>query len=497
MREKTPVRCATVGYFFACCVATALHAETELTIYAGGFAVVRETLPLDLHAGINEVRFANVTEKLDHGTVVLRDLTGKSGLQVLQQTYHSAAPGMAMALAAYEGQALDFLVKESDRTSIIRGKVIRAGVNPEVAGNQTPQLAEPIVEVDGKVQFHLPGIPLFPHLPPDTVIKPDLVWKISVPQAAKVDADLSYLTDGLSWSADYDAILDDSGAISSLKGFISLANQTGRSFEQSRVTVVAGDVDRQRPAEAERVIVTGSNVPIERNPGPYAQGRYFDEYHAYPLKERVTLADSETKQVEFMQAQNVRATRSYVYEGGNQSENVREDAALLGPALASESITRVSIECDFKNDKASKLGLPLARGRWHFFRLDESQRLDFIGDAGLRDVPENEEVRARMGNAFDLVGERRQTKFNYDETKHTVEESFEIKLRNHRPQPVEIRVIEYPFRWHEWKLTAQSDRMVESNKTAIEFRVPVKPNEERTVTYTVLYSHIPVPRSPE
>src|SRR6266404_3921533 len=106
-----------------CVVATVLRAETELTIYAGGFALVRETLPLDLHAGVNEVRFANVTEKLDHGTVVLRDLSGKSGLQVMEQTYHSAAAGMVMALEAYEGQTLDFQLKEGDKASIVHGKV--------------------------------------------------------------------------------------------------------------------------------------------------------------------------------------------------------------------------------------------------------------------------------------------------------------------------------------------------------------------------------------
>jgi hypothetical protein len=486
-----------LALILVCCVVSLLRAETELTVYAGGFAVVRESLPLDLHAGVNEIRFDNVTEKLDHGTAVLRDPSGKSGFQVLEQTYHSAAPGMLKALADYEGQTIDFLVKESDRNSIVRGKVVRAGVNPEMLGNQSQQWADPIIEVDGKVQFRLPGIPLFPHLPAGTVIKPDLVWKISAPKAAKVDGNLTYLTDGLSWSADYSAILDESGMIRSLKGFISVTNQTGRSFEQARVTVIAGDVDRQQPAEAERVIVTGSNVPLERNPGPYMQSKYFDEYHAYPLKEPIALHEAETKQAGFMQAENVVAKRSFVYEGGSQSENVREDAALLGPALASQSITRVSIECDFKNDKASKLGLPLPRGRWHFFRLDESQRLDFIGDAGLQDIPENEEVRARMGNAFDLVGERRQTKFNYDEAKHTLEESFEIKLRNHRPQPVEIRVIEHPFRWRDWKIIAQSDPVVDSNTNAIEFHASVQPNAERVVTYTILYSHIPIPRDAE
>jgi len=487
----------TLALLAGSCIATTLRAGTELTIYAGGFAVVRETLPLDLHSGLNQVRFANVTEKLDHGTVVLRDLKGKSGLQVLEQTYHSAAAGMVMALQSYEGQTLDFEVKEGDKTSIVRGKVIRAGSETQGTTYGSTPMETPIIEVDGKVQFRLPGTPLFPQLPANMVLKPDLVWKISVPAAAKLDGDLTYITDGLSWSADYNAVLNEDGAISSLKGFISVANQTGRSFDQAQVTVVAGDVDREHPAEAERVIVTGSNVPLERNPGPYAQGKYFDEYHAYPLKESVTLHDAETKQVKFMQVENVAAKRSYVYEGGNASANVREDAALLGPALASESTTRVSIECDFKNDKASKLGLPLSRGRWHFFRLDDSQRLDFIGDAGLQDIPENEEVRARMGNAFDLVGERRQTKFNYDEAKHTLEESFEIKLRNHRLKPVEIRVIEHPFRWHQWQLTAQSDPVLDSSNGAIEFRVTVKPNEERVVTYTILYSHIPVSQSAE
>ena len=486
-----------VGIVLTFCTCSLLRAETELTVYAGGFAVVRESLPLDLHAGVNEVRYSNVTEKLDHGTAVLRDLSGKSSFEVLEQTYHSGALGMVKALADYEGQTIDFLVKEGDRNSIVKGKVVRAGVNPEMLGNQSPQYADPVIELDGTVQFRLPGVPIFPHLPADTVIKPELVWKISAPKASKVDANLTYLTEGLSWSGDYSAILDESGMIRSLKGFISVANQTGRSFDNARVTVIAGDVDRQQPAEAERVIVTGSNVPLERNPGPYAQSRYFDEYHAYPLKEPITLREAESKQVGFMQAENVVAKRSFVYEAGNGGENVREDAALLGPALASLSVTRVSIECDFKNDKASKLGLPLPRGRWHFFRLDESQRLDFIGDAGLQDIPENEEVRARMGNAFDLVGERRQAKFNYDETKHTLEESFEIKLRNHRPQPVDIRVIEHPFRWRDWKIVAQSDPVAGPNMNTIEFHVSVQPNTERVVTYTILYSHIPTPRDGE
>lgn len=491
------MRYGTIALLAGFCIVTALRAATELTVYAGGFAVVREALPLDLHAGVNEVRFANVTEKLDYGTVVLRDLSGKSGLQVMEQTYHSGAAGMLMALTAYEGQTLDFQMKQDDKTSIVRGKVIRAGTDWEGSGSTSSSVPLPIIEVDGKVQFQLPGTPIFPHLPPDMVLRPDLVWKISVPAAAKLDADLTYVTEGLSWSADYNAVLDENGAISSLKGFISVTNQTGRSFERAQVQVVAGDVDRMRPADVERVIVTGSAVPLERNPGPYGQDKYFDEYHAYPLKEPATLHNDETKQVKFMQVEDVAATRSFVYEGGNPSDNVREDAALLGPALSSISMTRVSIECDFRNDKASKLGLPLPRGRWHFFRLDESQRLEFIGDAGLQDIPENEQVRARMGNAFDLVGERRQTKFNYDETNHTVEESFEIKLRNHRPKEVRIRVIEHPFRWHQWKIIAQSDSAVGSNKGAIEFRVTVKPREERVVTYTVLYSHIPMPRGPE
>lgn len=483
------------AFIAGCCIATEVCAQTELTIYAKGFALVREPLPLDLQGGVNEVRFANVTEKLDHGTVVLRDLSGKSHLEVLEQTYHSGAAGMVMALAAFEGQTLDFQSREGDKISVVRGKVIRAGSEPE--GGRESSFPLPIIEVDGKLQFRLPGTPIFPHLPPSMVLKPDLVWKISVPAPAKLDADLTYLTEGLGWSADYNAVLNENGTISSLKGFISVTNQTGRSFEQAHVQVVAGEVDRVSPADAERVVVTGSAVPVERNPGPYGQQKWFDEYHAYPLKEPVTLQNAETKQVKFLQVEDVGATRSYVYDAGNFAGNVREDAALLGPALASATVTRVSIESDFKNDKASKLGVPLPRGRWHFYQLGQAQRLEFIGDASLQDIPENEEVRAQMGNAFDLVGERRQTKFNYDASKHTVEESFEIKLRNHRPKPVEIRVIEYPFRWHEWKLTAKSDRQVDTNKTAIEFRVPVTPNEERIVAYTILYSHIPVPRSAE
>ena len=205
--------------------------------------------------------------------------------------------------------------------------------------------------------------------------------------------------------------------------------------------------------------------------------------------------DAETKQVKFLQAENVTATRSYVYEGGNQSEKCARGCSSAGPGFGFR-INHSRLDwCDFKMTKRANSACRCRVGAG-IFRLDDSQRLVFIGDAGLQDIPENERC-VRMGNAFDLVGERRQVKFNYDESKRTVEELFEIKLRNHRLKPVEIRVIEYPFRWHEWKLTAQSDPAVESNKAAIEFRVPVRPNEERVVTYSILYSHIPAPRGPE
>ena len=180
---------------------TALHcfaADPALTIYNENFAVVRESVPLDLKAGENDVRFTEMTATAETDSVVLRDPSGRVGLQVLEQSYRNDPVSQSLLLSLNEGKTLDFFVREANKPDrIVAGKIIRSGYG---AGGQNP--TEPVIEVDGKLQFSLPGEPRFPALGDDTVLNPTLAWKLRSNKEAKLSAELAYITGGLTWKAD-------------------------------------------------------------------------------------------------------------------------------------------------------------------------------------------------------------------------------------------------------------------------------------------------------
>lgn len=218
----------------------------------------------------------------------------------------------------------------------------------------------------------------------------------------------------------------------------------------------------------------------------------FDEYHLYTLERPSTLRDRETKQVEFVRASGVRSQRVYVFDGVKIDWNRWRGTSLSSRRgqedFGSESDTKVMVLREFKNSAANHLGMPLPRGRVRFYVQDADQQIEFTGENTIDHTPKDETLRIYTGNAFDLVGERRRTNFKRDNANHWVDESFEIKLRNHKTEAVEIRVVEHLFRWFTWTIPESTSPQVKKDAQTIEFRVPLKPDEEKTVTYTVHYS---------
>jgi hypothetical protein len=164
-------------------------------------------------------------------------------------------------------------------------------------------------------------------------------------------------------------------------------------------------------------------------------------------------------------------------------ENIRNNQD-----LGTEMDTKVAVMREFKNSEASHLGMPLPKGRVRFYKQDDDKQLEFTGENLIDHTPKDETLRVFTGNAFDLVGERRRTNVKVDSSNHWLDESFEIKLRNHQNEPVEIRVVEHLFRWINWDITEKSDPFTKTNAQMMEFRVPVKADEEKTIHYTVHYS---------
>jgi hypothetical protein len=463
------------------CLAAA--AQPALTIYNQNFAVVRDTVPLDLQSGVNDVRYTDATAQVEPDSVILRDPTGNHSLQILEQNYRNDPVTQELLLSLFEGKTIDFeTLRLKDNTQvreIVPGKIIRSGYVP---GGEPEQ---PIVEVDGKLQFSLPGQPLFPDLGDDTVLKPTLNWLLQSDKPGKFDAEVGYITGGFSWSASYNLVSPEKGDIVDLVGWITMNNQSGKMFHDAGIKLMAGDVNRiQPPGYAFGGMV--KTAMMESMNAPAVTEKAFDEFHLYSIARPTTLRDRETKQVEFVHAEKVVAPTIYVYDG---APGYRFYGGLnYDQGYGTEGNKKVQVMREFVNAETNHLGIALPAGKLRFYRRDTDGQLQFVGEDQIDHTPRNETIRVTTGNAFDLVGERKQTSFRVDTGDKWMDESFEIKLRNRKTEPVEIRVVEHLYRWNNWEITQKSDDFTKKDSQTIEFRVPVKPDEEKIVSYTVHYS---------
>jgi hypothetical protein len=468
------------GWVLAAAISGAF-AQPALTVYNQGFAVVRERVPLDLKAGENAVTFAGATAQVEADSVVLRDPAGKVQVRVLEQSYRADVMSQGVLLALNEGKEIDFLVRDQNAKEYpIRGKVIRSGHNP---GGEA---MSPIIEVEGKLRFSLPGEPLFPALAGDGILKPTLAWKLSAPQAAKFEAELGYITGGLDWEAAYNLVAPEKGDELDVVGWVTFQNHSGKLFENAVIKLMAGDVQKiaqkaARPAPAmrmEMMAMAAQDAVTEKA---------FDEFHLYSLPRAVTLRDRESKQVEFMRATGVKAPVVYVYDGAAMFGRFH-GGMIRDPGYGTQSNKKVWVMREFKNSEANKLGLPLPKGRLRFYRRDDADgRIEFTGESELDHTAKNELIRVKTGDAFDVVGERVRMNFNGNNRQEFAEEDFEIKVRNRKTTPIQVRVVEHLYRWSNWAITQKSDEFTKKDAQTIEFNVTVPPDAEKVVTYRVRY----------
>ena len=466
--------------------ATLAFAQPSLTIYNQNFAVVRDTVPLDLQSGVNSVRYAGATAQVEPDSVILRDPSGGHSLQILEQNYRNDPVSQELLLSLNEGKTIDFekirMKDNTQTTELIPGKIVRSGYVP--GGSPT----QPIIEVNGKLQFSLPGQPLFPDLGDDTVLKPTLNWLLQSDAPGKFDAEVGYVTGGFDWSASYNLVSPEKGDFVDLVGWITMNNNSGKTFENAKIKLMTGDVNKIQPPQP--MLFGGARQAMVMDAmaenGPAVTEKAFDEFHLYDIARPTTLHDRETKQVEFVHAEKVYAPTIYVYDGasGYQFYGLNYDQN-----YGTQGNKKIWVKREFVNAETNHLGIALPAGKLRFYRRDDGGQLQFVGEDTIDHTPRNETIRVTTGNAFDLVGERKQTNFRVDTGDKWIDESFEIKLRNRKKDaPVEIRVVEHLYRWSSWQITAKSDDFKKTDAQTIEFRIPVKPDEEKTVTYTVHYS---------
>jgi len=331
-----------------------------------------------------------------------------------------------------------------------------------------------------------------PSLPGGLITRPTLVWDVAAKKAGPHRTRVSYQTAGLTWWADYNVTYAETKGADTCKldvgAWVSIVNQSGASYPDAKLKLVAGDVQRAAPpAAAPAVMMRKSMAADETAPG-FVQKEFF-EYHLYTLGRTTTLPDNSTKQIElFPVARNVPCEKTLVYYGLPAGSGFWT-SPVTDRNLGTPWNRKVDVYLRFRNGTNDGMGMPLPAGRVRVSKLDSAdQSLEFIGEDAIDHTPKDENVRLKLGSAFDVVGERRQMDFSLDTGRKQMSEEIEVKLRNHKKEPVTVIVKENLYRWTNWRIERSTHSYEKEDARTVHFPVKVAPDGEAVVRYTVRYS---------
>jgi hypothetical protein len=446
-----------------------------------GFALVRVDRDLELVRGRGKLQFTDVAALIDPTTVQFRSLTDPAGTKVLEQNFQFDLVSTEKLLSRYVDRKVSVESEQGDGVKVVEGTLLSAYDGLVLRGD------------DGQIHalrnWH--GM-TFGELPGGLITRPTLEWDVLAAKGGNHRARVSYQTGGITWWADYNLIFTEGADANSgfvdVGAWVSLLNQSGAGYQDAKLKLIAGDVNRVQPEQKAYRMRAQEMVAMADAAAPGFEEKAFFEYHLYTLGRPATLPNNSTKQIElFDAATRVPAKKQLVYYGAEGYGYY--GSLMLDREFGPTSNTKVDIWLTLKNDKASGLGMPLPAGRIRVSQQDKADgSMEFIGEDKIDHTPRDEDVRVKLGTAFDVVGERRQTDFQLNSRGKVMEEAFEIKVRNHKDQAVNVVVRENLSRWNQWTLIEQSTPSEKKDARSIEFPVRIAPDGEATVTYRVRYT---------
>lgn len=443
----------------------------ELTVYNQNLALVKHRRAVELKEGINKVPFPGVAAQIDPTSVHFRSLTDPQGTIVLEQNYEYDIVGTKKLLQKYLGEEIWLVTEDGTQYS----GTLLSGAGDIILQRADGQVT--VVKLDAVREFN------FPELPEGLITKPTLAWLLEAAQEGTHETELTYLTEGINWEADYIVALAQDDASLDLDGWVTLDNQSGATYEEARLKLIAGDIHRveeERRVAPKEVLAEAKAMAV-----PHVEERAFFEYHLYEVQRPVTVRDNQTKQIEFTSGTDVSTEKFFVYDGAQGSYGGW--GPITDPGYGTASNPKVMVMLEFRNEEEAGLGIPLPKGKVRVYKEDVDGGSEFIGEDSIDHTPKDETVRLYLGDAFDIVGERKQTDFR-KLGERTIEESYEIALRNHKEEEVEVRVVEHMFRWSEWEIVEESAEHTKLDAQTIEWRVQIPADGEAEVAYTVRYT---------
>jgi len=441
--------------------------SVNITVYNSNLGLVRETRRLTLPPGRVALRFADVTAQIRPETVHLASLTAPSALRILEQNYQYDLLNPAKLLDKFVGREITLVLRRyQNNTESFEP------VQATLLSNNGGQ----VWRINGQIVINPTNIAemRFPDLPKNLVATPTLMWDLDSSEAAAQTVEASYLTNGMNWRADYVLLINADDTKGDLQGWITLTNGSGSSFDEARLQLVAGDVNRV--TETRDYQLAGAMARKEATSESQFQEQGFFEYHLYTLQRPTTIRDNETKQVSLLEAAGFSVNKEFVLNGQHYYYT-----GYNSPGQAIKE--KVGVYMQFRNSQQNKLGMALPAGTVRLYKKDDQGNQQFIGEDKIDHTPKDEDVRVKVGDAFDIVAERKQTDFKVLASGHVYEYAYEIKIRNHKDGPVNV-IVNEPI-GGDWEMVTSTFEAKKTAAFAAQFNVPVAKEGEATLSYRV------------
>jgi hypothetical protein len=431
--------------------------QVSITVYNQGFGLVREVRELDsLGTGRVALEFRDVASTIQPETVAIKG----AGLRVLEQNYRYDLLTPEKLLEKYVGRNVRAYRyhEASGREDVVDAKLL------SVAGSS------PVLQIGNEVTFGYPARYAFPELPPDLMAKPTLVWLLESTQP-KQKVEVSYLAQSMSWKADYVFVVGPSDDRGDLTGWVTLQNQTGATYRDAELKLVAGDVNRVVQAAPAGALYRAA--PMMEKSTAFQEQALF-EYHLYTLDRPTTVRDNEQKQATLLEAANVGVSKKLIFFG--------QQYWFRGQYGEVAKNQKVGVYLDFQNTEANHLGIPLPKGTVRVYKADKSGAKQFVGEDAIDHTPRDEKVRVKMGEAFDVVADRKQMEWKALGSCSS-ESAWEVEVRNHKDEAVHVEVREPAG--GDWTIVESSLPATKEDSQTFTFDVPVPKRGATKVKYRV------------
>ncbi|MEW5692661.1 MAG: DUF4139 domain-containing protein [Candidatus Hydrogenedentota bacterium] len=436
-----------------------------ITIYNSNLGLVREIRKIKLAKDNNEVEFSDVASQIDPTSVSFKSFSNPNAVSIMEQNYEYDLLNPNKLMEKYLNKEVELyeiqMVKDVPEEKVTKATLISLNGGA-------------IYKIGDKISIGYPGRVVLPKIPENLIAKPTLRWLVKSDVETEQKIEVSYLTNGINWKCDYVTVIDENDKNVDLTGWVTLDNKSGATYKNAKLKLIAGDVHRVEPPTPKNIgyRLYAAEGKIGRE--PQFEEKSFFEYHMYTLGRRTTIKDNETKQMTLLESVGVSVVKRFIYEN---------EPLYYWFNSQDKQSKKIKVMLEVKNSKENHLGLPLPKGKIRVYKSDDDKSLQFIGEDEIDHTPKDEKFRINIGNAFDIVGERRQTNYKVVVPSHTYEMSFEVKLRNHKKEDVIVTVIEHIY--GDWKVIDKTHDFEKKDVNTVEFNVPVPKDQEVVVKYTV------------